>query len=135
MNWFYRLHKRAWEDDNDNLEDYLRQSLPGPKWMEMLPNRQRYWQVSLSKAMQRGAQEWGPNWNKSSFEYGSPHDTKQQVFFKWLERVPTSLIFHIKPQMDDFVEQNWGFRPFETEAPERTDVRIPSANELEDMFG
>jgi len=98
-------------------------------WMEMLPNKQRYWQASLDHAFKEGKKQYRSVWNKQDTLGAS--GAKKIVFFQWWNRVSGPLT-RMKNMVDDYVERTEGFRPLEThEFHEDTDVEIPSVDEFE----
>jgi len=135
MSWFNNyLHKRAaWGD-----EDWQQQhgELPQINWMEMMPNGQRFWQVSLDKAFQRGKQEYGPAWDRADKTTGKIiYPAKEEVFIQWWERVDGPLT-GMTNMINDYVESTEHFRPLETqEIAEDTNIDIPSADDLSDWWG
>lgn len=139
MSWFDR-YMQKWSQGDDGFNDYVRNQLPGIKWMERLPNGQYYWQVSLDKAMQQGRQQFGPEWEGSPYTQqtgimADQYDNKKAWFFDWLERVPPTIVHSLKGMIDDHLDKTEGFRPFDTaNESSDTDVEPWSVEELEERW-
>lgn len=137
MSWFNRyMEKWSWDDFSDEEKGDLGNL--EPRWMERLTNGQFYWQVSLDKIMQRGRKQWGRLWNESANKPGPDrNDVKKMVFFAWAHRVPDDVLFKARPQIDAYMEQTEGFRPFESEndAEDTSDVQPWSTEEFVEWMG
>lgn len=135
MSWFINiLHKFGQWDDSDDIDNEIRNSI-NPQWMERLPNRQYYWQVSLDNAMRKGRKKHGPLWDGPEFESSDlsadKHDIKKRVFFDWLDRVPPIVTHHLKNMIDEHLDRTEGFRPFDTKKHNEDDIEPWTSEQLE----
>ena len=140
MNWFnYILNKFGhWDDPEEDPEDALNRHdwSQHINWMEMMPNGERFWQVSLKEAFRKGKEEYGhiwderdPSWNDEIATGISP--AQMFVFLEWWDKVSGPLT-NMQDMVDDYVEQLGGFRPFETPgaAPDSS-VDVPNSEDFE----
>lgn len=135
MNWFCK-YCNNFENDDINLSQF---GLV-PNYMEMMPNGQRYWQVSLNKAFSRAQEQFGNLLEGPEFETGEDESlpseqnaVKRMIFYQWFEKVPPKLSHtdYFKKSVAEHVIATQHFNPFPEFFQEREPgVEVPSSDEL-----